>query len=113
MYLQKEISRKHFKKYFFFVGVLKVNDKNNSIWIRIRINFVRGMDPRIWIHTKMSWIRNTGTKRLVTARQTVHIRIRINLNCLIRIPIRNADRQCCGSGSGIRCLSDPWIRDPE
>ncbi len=21
--------------------------------------------------------------------------------------------QCCGSGSGIRCLCDPWIRDPE
>ncbi len=22
------------------------------------------------------------------------------------------DPQCCGSGSGIRCLFDPWIRDP-
>ena len=22
-------------------------------------------------------------------------------------------KQCCGSGSGIRCLFDPWIRDPE
>jgi hypothetical protein len=21
-------------------------------------------------------------------------------------------RQCCGSGSGIRCRFDPWIRDP-
>ena len=21
--------------------------------------------------------------------------------------------QCCGSGSGIRCVFDPWIRDPE
>jgi hypothetical protein len=21
-------------------------------------------------------------------------------------------RHCCGSGSGIRCLFDPWIRDP-
>jgi hypothetical protein len=21
--------------------------------------------------------------------------------------------QCCGSGSGIRCLFDPWVRDPE
>jgi|LakMenE01Jun11ns_1017448.scaffolds.fasta_scaffold9950543_5 hypothetical protein len=21
--------------------------------------------------------------------------------------------QCCGSGFGIRCLFDPWIRDPE
>jgi hypothetical protein len=26
-----------------------------------------------------------------------------------RIRIHN---QCCGSGSGIRCLFDPWIRDP-
>jgi hypothetical protein len=24
-----------------------------------------------------------------------------------------AGRQCCGSGSGIRCFFDPWIRDPE
>jgi hypothetical protein len=23
------------------------------------------------------------------------------------------ENQCCGSGSGIRCLFDPWIRDPE
>ncbi len=23
-----------------------------------------------------------------------------------------AFRQCCGSGSGIGCLFDPWIRDP-
>ncbi len=23
----------------------------------------------------------------------------------------NCDPQCCGSGSGIRCLFDPWIRD--
>ncbi len=22
-------------------------------------------------------------------------------------------KQCCGSGSGIRCLFDPWIRDPD
>jgi hypothetical protein len=38
---------------YFFVGILKVNDP-----------FVSGMDPRIHIririHTKMSWIRNTG-----------------------------------------------------
>ncbi len=33
-------------------------------------------------------------------------------------PIRTKGRticyisQCCGSGSGIRCLFDPWIRDP-
>jgi hypothetical protein len=23
----------------------------------------------------------------------------------------NSRYQCCGSGSGIRCLFDPWIRD--
>jgi hypothetical protein len=23
-----------------------------------------------------------------------------------------SSRQCCESGSGIRCLFDPWIRDP-
>ncbi len=35
----------------FFVGILKVSDENL---------LVRGMDPRIRIHTKMSWIRNPG-----------------------------------------------------
>ncbi len=25
----------------------------------------------------------------------------------------DAQQQCCRSGSGIRCLFDPWIRDPE
>jgi hypothetical protein len=43
--------------------ILKVNDENS----RIRIpdpspdpdSLVRGMDPRIRIHPKMSWIRNT------------------------------------------------------
>jgi hypothetical protein len=24
-----------------------------------------------------------------------------------------AYQPCCGSGSGIQCLFDPWIRDPE
>ncbi len=69
MYLQKVISRKNcVKNYFFFAGILKVNDENS----RIRIQdpepnpdpFVRSMDPRIRIririHPKMSWIRNTG-----------------------------------------------------
>ncbi len=32
---------------------MKVNDENSRI---------RGMDPRIRIHTKMSWIRNTDLK---------------------------------------------------
>ena len=49
----------------FFAGILKVNDQNS----RIRIQdpdpdpLVRGMDPRIRIHPKMSWIRNTGRNR--------------------------------------------------
>ncbi len=48
----------------FFAGILKVNDENN----RIRFQdpdpdpLVRGMDPRIRIHPKMSWIRNTVKK---------------------------------------------------
>jgi hypothetical protein len=65
MYLQKIISRKYNLKKLFFVGILKVYDDNS----RIRIQdpdpnpdpdpLVRGMDPRIRIHTKMSWIRNS------------------------------------------------------
>jgi hypothetical protein len=58
-------------KKLFFASILKVNDENS----RIRIQdpdpdpdqnpdpnpdpLVRGMDPRIRIHPKMSWIRNT------------------------------------------------------
>jgi hypothetical protein len=35
------------------------------------------------------------------------------LNSLVdRIRNKNSS-QCCGSGSGIRRLFDPWIRDPE
>jgi hypothetical protein len=64
MYLQKVTSRKNCVKKFVFCGILKVNDEN----IRIRIQdpdldpdpLVRGMDLRIRIHTKMSWIRNTA-----------------------------------------------------
>jgi hypothetical protein len=60
----KIISRKNCVKIFFFLaGILKVNDKNS----RIRIQdpdpdsdpLVRAMVPRIRIHPKMSWIRNT------------------------------------------------------
>jgi hypothetical protein len=41
---------------------LKVNDENSRIRIRIRNPYplIRGMNPRIQIHTKMSWIRKTG-----------------------------------------------------
>ncbi len=55
MYIQKAIC--------FFVGILKVNDENSRIRIRDPNPdpLVRGMDPRIRIHTKMSCIRNTGS----------------------------------------------------
>jgi hypothetical protein len=49
-------SNSYMQKNLVFVGILKVNDENS----RIRIPFVGGMDPRIRIHTKMSWIRNTA-----------------------------------------------------
>jgi hypothetical protein len=52
MYLQK-VPKK--QKTLFFVGLLKVNDKTRN-----PDPLVKGMDPRIWIHTKMSWICNTG-----------------------------------------------------
>ncbi len=29
-----------------------------------------------------------------------------------KIP-KDSRKQCCGIGSGIRCLFDPWIRDSE
>ncbi len=51
---------------FIFVGILKVIDENRRIQIRILTRIrIRGMDPRIQIriHTKMSWIRNTGLKK--------------------------------------------------
>jgi hypothetical protein len=46
-----------FKKNLFFVGLFKVKDENPH-----PDPLVRGMDPRIRIHTKMSWIRNTDVK---------------------------------------------------
>jgi hypothetical protein len=59
-----------FLKISFFVATLKVNDENS----RIRIQdldpdpypdpLVRGMDPRIRIHTKISWICNTARNSL-------------------------------------------------
>jgi hypothetical protein len=43
---------------------LKVNVEKSRIRIRDPDPLVRGMDPRIriWIHFKISWIRNTGEK---------------------------------------------------
>jgi hypothetical protein len=61
MYLQKVISRKLFEKLVFCWHLegqrRKEQDPDPD-------PLVKGMDPRtqiwIWIHTKMSWIRNTG-----------------------------------------------------
>jgi hypothetical protein len=58
MYLQV-IRRKLFLLNYFFVDILKFNDKNSRIRIQDPDPSVRDMDPRIRIHTKMSWIRNT------------------------------------------------------
>jgi hypothetical protein len=54
MYLQKVKSRKTLLKKLVFVDILKANDENSKIRIRIRI------------HTKMSWIRNTGLRNALT-----------------------------------------------
>ncbi len=62
MYLQKVISRKTFFK-LVFVGVLNVNDEIAGSGSDPD-SLVRGMDPRIRIQTKMSWIRNTGKNEL-------------------------------------------------
>jgi hypothetical protein len=56
MYLKKVLNRKKCLLIcFFFVGILKVNDENS--WIRVQVPdpdpLVRGMNPRIRIHTKM------------------------------------------------------------
>jgi hypothetical protein len=48
----KKSKQKNFFLHYFSVGILKVNDPDP---------LVRGMDPRIRIHTEMSWIRNTGS----------------------------------------------------
>ncbi len=59
----KSNTQKNLFLYLFFVGILKFNDENSRIRICIRIRIHQsGMDPRIRIrlHTKMSWIRNTG-----------------------------------------------------
>jgi len=34
----------------------------------------------------------------------------VELKLFFTVPVPTF--QCCGSGSGIRCLFDPWIRDP-
>jgi hypothetical protein len=57
MYLKKVKSNKNLEKTN-FVDVLKVTEDNSRI--RIHNPIVRGMDPRIRIRTKISWIRKTG-----------------------------------------------------
>jgi hypothetical protein len=47
---------------------------------------------------------NTG---LLSSRSSLHMVIVTDHN--VRIVL---GAQCCGSGSRIRCLFDPWIRDP-
>ncbi len=42
------------------MGILKVNDEKSRIRIQDSDPLVRGMDPRIRIYSKMSWIRNTA-----------------------------------------------------
>ncbi len=42
-------------------------DENNRIRIQDPDPFVRGMDPWIRIHTKMSWIRNTAVHAVAVA----------------------------------------------
>jgi hypothetical protein len=59
MYLQKVISRKNKIKNLFFVGILNVYDEKRGIRIQDPDPLVRGIDPRIRIRTKTSWIRNT------------------------------------------------------
>jgi hypothetical protein len=54
----KSNKQKTFFFNWFFVGVLKVKDENSRIRIQDPDPLVRGMDHRIRIHPKISWIRN-------------------------------------------------------
>ncbi len=55
MYLQKVISRN-----FFYISFLLASWRSITKIAGSGSGLVRGMDPRIRIHTKMSWIRNTA-----------------------------------------------------
>ncbi len=59
MYLQKVISKKIFVNVLKDTGQRKYQDPNQHPDPE---PLVRGMDPRILIHTTISWIRNTATK---------------------------------------------------
>ena len=60
-----------------------------------------GLDPGPWMQ-----IRNEK-------KWCISIRIRIKSMRIRHTVIIETGIQCCGSGSGIRCLFDPCIRDPE
>jgi hypothetical protein len=54
---------------------LKVNEEKKQD----PYSLVKGMDPRIQIHTKMSWIRNTGRKQ---SWQLCHLRMN-SIRCML------------------------------
>jgi hypothetical protein len=62
-----------FKQKLFFVGILKVNDEKGRIRIQDLDPLIRGMDPQIRIHSKMSWIRNTVANRIPYSYSTAQI----------------------------------------
>jgi hypothetical protein len=78
------------------------------------------------------WGKVSGRIRIrikLKGRIRIQVRIRVKGRIGIRIKVKRRNRirnigtnfksttyaQCCGSGSGIRCLLDPWtrIRDPK
>ncbi len=66
-------------------------------------------------HTHPSWRSPPGTSDRSPGQIWTHghqhmVREIQGINSILWIRI---GFQCCGSGSGIRCLFDPWIRDPE
>ncbi len=107
MYLQKVISSKPLCKNLVFCWRLegqwrKQQDPDPD-------PLVRGMDPRVRIHTKMSWIRNTGLHfsaplvgwviaqaQVIKAGFRIQIRIRMNRSGLAWIQIQ------------IRFISGDW-----
>ncbi len=69
----KSNKQENFIKNLFFVGILKVNDENSRIRILLSEAWICDPDP---IHSKKSWIRNTGTKdtyggRVTSSRHTM------------------------------------------
>ncbi len=47
-----------------FAGILTVSDENSTIRIQDPDPLVRGIYPRIRIHPKMAWIRNTAREEV-------------------------------------------------